>query len=76
MGEETIGGTLGELSDSRTLRAIDGDLGEGTLVHHLTELVPAGVLALVESVVPEEDASEDGEDDGINPEFSKVERSL
>ena len=76
MGEETIGGMLGELSDSRTLRAIDGDLGEGTLVHHLTELVPAGVLAFVESVVPEEDASENGEDDGINPEFSKVERSL
>ena len=76
MGEETISGMLGELSDSRALCTVNGDLGEGTLVHHLTELIPAGVLALVESVVPEEDASEYSEDDGINPELSEVERSL
>ena len=76
MGEETIGRLLGELSDSRALCAVNGDLGKSTLMHHLAELIPAGIFALIEASIPEENAPEGGEDDGINPELSEVERPL
>lgn len=74
MGEETIGRLLGELSDSRAVRAVNGDLGKSTLMHHLAELIPAGIFALIEASIPEENAPEGGEDDGVNPELSEVER--
>ena len=43
-------------------------------MHHLAELIPAGIFALIEASIPEENAPEGGEDDGVNPELSEVER--
>ena len=73
MGEEAIGSTLVQLCRGGLLPAVDGDLGEGTLIHHLAEFVPTHILILAEATIPEEEPSEDSEDDRVDPEFVEAE---
>jgi len=53
--------------------AVGGDLGECAVASHSLEFIPAQGLAFAEATIPEEEPSEDGEDDRIDPELVEAE---